>query len=103
MRPTRLNAVVLQLVLLVEGPAQRLLEHAGDGEGLLSWRRLVADSELATAGGETSLLLEVLAQTFEGDVRGSQDEFEVKTSKVRTYLQGSPVRSCEDHTCPEGH
>ena len=30
----------------------------------------------ATAGRETSLLLEVLAQTFKGDVRGSLDEFE---------------------------
>ena len=51
-------------VLLLEGSAQRLLEHAGDGERLLSWRRLVAEYEPATAGRETSLLLEVLAQTF---------------------------------------
>ena len=29
------------LVLLLEKSAQRMLEHAGDGEGLLSWRRLV--------------------------------------------------------------
>ena len=29
------------LVLLSESSAQRLLEHAGDGEGLLSWHRLV--------------------------------------------------------------
>ena len=50
-------------VLLLEGSAQRLLEHAGDGEGLLSWRRLVAEYEPATAGRETSLLLEVLAQS----------------------------------------
>ena len=35
------------LVLLLEGSAQRLLEHAGDGEGLLSWRRLVAEFEPA--------------------------------------------------------
>ena len=52
------------LALLLEGSAQRLLEHAG----LLSWRRLVAEYELATAGREMSLLLEVLAQTFKGDV-----------------------------------
>ena len=57
------------LVLLLEGSAQRLLEHAGDGEGLLSWHRLVAEYEPTTAGRETSLLLEVLAQTFKGDVR----------------------------------
>ena len=65
-------------MLVLEGSAQRLLEHAGDGEGLVSWRRLVAECEPATAGRETSLLLEVLAQTFKGDVRGSLDEFEVK-------------------------
>ena len=56
-------------VLLLEGSAQRLMEHASDGEGLLSWHRLVAEYELTTAGRETSLLLEVLAQTFKGDVR----------------------------------
>ena len=70
------------LVLLLEGSAKHLLEHAGDGEGWLSWRRLVAEYEPATAGRETSLLLEVLAQTFKGDVRGSLDEFEVK---IRRY------------------
>ena len=74
------------LVLLLEGSAQRLLEHAG--EGLLSWRRLVAEYEPATAGRETSLLFEVLAQTFKGDVRGSLDEFEVK---IRRY-----ERSCTE-------
>ena len=74
------------LVLLLEGSAQRLLEHAGDGEGLLSWRRLVAECEPATAGGETSLLPEVLAQTLEDDVRGSLDEFEVK---IRRYERTS--------------
>ena len=76
------------LVLLLEGSAQRSLEHAGDCEGLLSWRRLVAECEPATAGRETSLLLEVLAQTFKGDVRGSLDEFEVK---IRRY-----ERSCNE-------
>ena len=70
--PARDQRVSTQLyymsVLLLEGSAQRLLEHAGDVEGLLSWRRLVAEYEPATAGRETSLLLEVLAQTFKGDV-----------------------------------
>ena len=33
-------------------------------QALLSWRRLVTEYELATAAGEMSLLLEVLAQTF---------------------------------------
>ena len=31
------------LVLHLEVSAQRLLEHAGGGEGLLGWRRLVAE------------------------------------------------------------
>ena len=31
-----------------------MLEHAGDGEGLLSWRRLVAEYEPATAGNVTA-------------------------------------------------
>ena len=76
------------LVMLLEASAQRLLEHAGDGEGLLSWNRLVAGYEPTTAGGKTSLLLEVLAQTFKGDARGSLDEFEVK---IRKY-----ERSCRE-------
>ena len=57
------------LVLLLEGSAQRLLEHGGDGEGLLNWRRLLAEYEPATVGRETSLLF---------DVRCSLDEFEVR-------------------------
>ena len=74
--------VYCTLVLLLEGSAQRLLGHAGDGEGLLSWRRLEAEDEQAAAGRETSLLLEVLAQTFKGDVVRSLCEFEVK---IRRY------------------
>ena len=48
----------------------------------------MAEYELVTAGGETSLLLEVLAQTFKGDARGSLDKFEVK---IRRY-----ERTCEE-------
>ena len=66
------------LVLLFESSAERLLEHAGDGERLLSWRRLVAEYDSAAAGGETSPLFEVLAQTYKDDVRSSLDDFEVK-------------------------
>ena len=40
------------------------------------------------SGRETSLLLEVLEQTFKGDVRGSLNEFEVK---IRKY-----ERSCRE-------
>ena len=42
----------------------------------------MAEYEPTTSGRETSLLNEVLAQTFKGDVRGSLDEFEVK---IRRY------------------
>ena len=76
------------LVSLLEGSAQRLLEHAGDGAGLFSKHRLVAECDLTTAGRKTSLLLEVLAQTFKGNVRGSLDEFEMK---IRKY-----GRSCKE-------
>ena len=93
--PARDQRVSTQLycmsVLLLEGSAQRLLEHAGDGEGLLSWRRLVAEHEPATAGRETSLLLEVLAQTFKGDVRGSLDEFEVKIRRYEPAMRSCPI------------
>ena len=73
------------LVLLLAGSAQRLLGTCR------RWRRvaeLAAECESATADRETSLLLEVLAQTFKGDVRGSLDEFEVK---IRRY-----ERSCDE-------
>ena len=49
-------------VLLLEGSAQQLLEHAGDGEGLQSWRRLVAENEPSSGRKGISLFLEVLAQ-----------------------------------------
>ena len=92
------------LVLLLAGSAQ----HADWNmqaicEGLLSWRRLVAEYEPATAGGETSLVLEVLAQTFKGDVRGSLDEFEVKIRRYERTCERSLVRSREDRSCLEGH
>ena len=86
--------------LLLEGSAQRLLEHAGDCEELLSWRRLVAEYEPATAGRETSLLLEVPALTFKGDVRGSLDEFD---PTIRAILYRGPVRSRKDRSRPERH
>ena len=37
----------------------------------------MAEHDLTTAGRQTSLLLEVLAQTFKGNVRGSLDEFDM--------------------------
>ena len=76
------------LVLLLEDSAQGLLEHAGDGEGLLSWRSLVVEQKLATAGKE------VLAQTFKGKVLRSLDEVEVKIR--RSY------RTCGEVQCDRG-
>ena len=46
----------------------------------------MAEYEPATASRETSLLLDFLAQTFKGDVRGSLDEFAVK---IRRYERSS--------------
>ena len=42
----------------------------------------MAEHDLTTAGRKTTLLLEVLAQTFKGNVRGSLDEFDMK---IRRY------------------
>ena len=50
----------------------------------------MAEYDLAAAGRETSLLLEVLAQTFKGDVRGSLHDFDVK---IRHY-DARAARSC---------
>ena len=85
-RPT--GPLHYMLAQLLDGSAQRLLEHVSDGEGLLSRHRLVAEHDLTTAGRKTSLLLEVLAQTFKGNVRGWLDEFE---TKIRRY-----GRSCKE-------
>ena len=61
------------------------------------WRRLVAEYEPATAGRETSLLLEVLAQTLKGDVRVRWMNFEVKI--LRYGRTSGEVMSDR----PEGH
>ena len=79
------------LVLLLEGLEQRL-PHASDGQGLLSCQRLVAEPETAKAGRETALLLEVLAQTFEGE---GLDDVEVK---IRWR---DPARPRDYRSCPE--
>ena len=44
----------------------------------------MAEYEPATAGRETSLFFDVLAQTFKCDVRGSLDEFEVEVRRYGT-------------------
>ena len=54
-RPASLNTVVSHVDIASGGfSAQHLLEHAGDGEGLLSWRGLVAEYGPAIACEETS-------------------------------------------------
>ena len=49
---------------------------------------LVAEYDLTTAQRQTSLLLDFLAQTFKGNVKGSLDEFDMK---IRRY-----ERSCKE-------
>ena len=86
-RPASLYTVVLHVSLALGGFSATI---AGTCR---RWRRvaeLAAECESATADRETSLLLEVLAQTFKGDVRGSLDEFEVK---IRRY-DDLVTRSC---------
>ena len=48
----------------------------------------MAEHDLTTARRMASLLLEVLAQTFKGNVRGSLDEFEMKRRRYE--------RSCKE-------
>ena len=90
--PARYQRVSAQLyymlVLLLEGLAQRLLEHAGDGEGLLGWRRLVVEYEPATAGRGNISVARGSCPDLQRHVRGSLDEFEVK---IRRY-----ERSCNE-------
>ena len=52
--------VYYMLALLAEEPVQRLLEHAGESEGFLAWKRLVEEFEPRTAGRQAGLLLRLL-------------------------------------------
>ena len=78
-RPAGLCTVVLHVSIALGGFSATI---AGTCR---RWRRVAGP---ATAGRETSLLLEVLDQTFKGDVRGSLDEFEVKIRRCE--------RSCNE-------
>ena len=76
-RPASLHTVVLHVCLALGGSAQRLLEHAGNGEGLLSWRRLVAEYAPADSWqGDISVArgscpdLQMRRARFVGRVRG---------------------------------
>ena len=70
--------------------AQKLLEHAGDTEGGVAWRRLLDEYEPRTAGQQCALLQELLHYGFPGDPRAALDEFEVR---LRWYsaLSGEDV------------
>ena len=77
-----------KLVPLFDRSAQRLLEYVGDdGEGSLSWHSLVGEDNPTAIGRRTSLPLEILVQTDQGNVRGSLDEF---VKRIRRY-----AGSCE--------
>ena len=69
------------LVMSCEGPALRTLERAGDGEGALAWRWMVAEHEPNTAGRHATLLLEILAFSFTEDTRGSLDSLDLLITK----------------------
>ena len=56
---------------------QKLLERAGDIEGLVAWRRLLDEGEPRTAGRRRALLQELLHYGFPGDPRAAMDEFGV--------------------------
>ena len=84
------------------GGIAKFLEHAGDGEGLLSWRRLVGEYEPAKAGRRNiccSRFLSILQRRrsrFVGWVRGED-------RTTWTILFWGPVRSREDRSHPERH
>ena len=44
------------LIMVCQEGAQKLLEHAGDTEGGVAWRRLLDEYELRTAGRQCALL-----------------------------------------------
>jgi len=78
--------VYYMLALLAEEPVQRLLEHAGESEGFLAWRRLVDEFEPRTAGRQAGLLLGLLRFEFAGEPRTAMDEFDLS---VREYEKSS--------------
>ena len=61
-RDTRALSTQLYNMLILECQegAQKLLEHAGDTEGGVAWRRLLDHDEPRTAGRQCALLQELL-------------------------------------------
>ena len=84
------SALTDSMVLLLEGSAQRLclLEHAGDGEGLLDRHWSVSEDDLTAVEMDTSLLPELLTRAFRRNTRGLMDEFETKIQRCE--------RSCNE-------
>ena len=70
------------LIMVCQEGAQKLLEHAGDTEGGVAWRRLLDEYEPRTAGRQCALLQELLHYGFLGDPRAALDEFEVLLRSV---------------------
>ena len=52
------------LIMVCQKGAQKLLEHAGDSEGGVAWRRLLDEYEPRTAGRQCALLQELLHHGF---------------------------------------
>ena len=75
------------LIMVCQEGAQKLLEHAGDTEGAVAWRRLLDDCEPRTAGRQCALLQEPAHCGFPGDPRAALDEFEVLLRRY-TALSG---------------
>ena len=89
--------VSTQLYCTLEGSAQRLLEHAGDGEGSLSWRRLVAEYERETVE-RRHCCSRFLRRLLERHVWVSLDEFGMKIRRYeRTCGESGDLRRRERH------
>ena len=78
------------LIMVCQEGAQKLLEHAGDTEGGVAWRRLLDEYEPRTAGRQCALLQELLHNGFPGDPRTALDEFEVLLRRC-SALSGEDV------------
>ena len=76
MRALRSQLYYMLIMVCQEG-AQKLVEHAGDTEGGVAWRRLLDENEPRTAGRQCALVKKLLHYAFPGDPRTALDEFEV--------------------------
>ena len=77
------------LIMVCQEGAQMLLEHAGDTEGGVAWRRLL-DEFARTAGRQCALLQELLHYGFPGEPRTALDKFEVLLRRY-SALSGEDV------------